>query len=226
MPRVIGRLIADSVLVAVLLFLAAGTIDWPRAWVLLAAMLFVRVVGSVTVYRVNPELLNERARPPVHDQQDSVDRALLLGVLATGFLGLPIIAALDRFRWNTLPAAAPALATLGLASFIMGWSIKSIALRANAFAVTVVRLQHERSHRVVDSGPYGVIRHPFYAADPLIFFGLSLWLQSYIAAIFALIPIALMVIRLRHEERLLVRELPGYAAYVERVRFRLVPRVW
>jgi protein-S-isoprenylcysteine O-methyltransferase Ste14 len=214
------------VLVAVLLFLAAGTINWPRAWVLLAAMLFVRVVGSVAVYRVNPELLDERAGLPIHEQQDSVDRVLLLGVLGTGFLGVPIIAALDRFRWNALLAPAPALAGFGLALFVLGWSIKSVALWANAFAVTVVRLQNERSHAVVEAGPYRVVRHPFYAADPLIFLGLSLWLRSYLAAAYAAIPIALMVIRLRHEERLLVRDLPGYAAYVERVRFRLVPRIW
>jgi protein-S-isoprenylcysteine O-methyltransferase Ste14 len=89
-----------------------------------------------------------------------------------------------------------------------------------------VRLQTERTHTVVDSGPYGVVRHPFYAADPLILLGIGLWLQSYVAAICAVIPVALMVMRLQHEERLLRRELPGYAAYMDRVRFRLIPGIW
>ena len=226
MHRVICRLIADTVLVAVLLFTAAGTVSWPRAWALLATMLLVRAVGAVAVYQVSPDLLVERARLPLHEQQGSADRALLLGVLATGFLGLPIIAALDAFRWHTLPSPGPFLGTLGLGSFIVGWSIKSLALRANAFAVTVVRVQRERSHTVVDSGPYGVVRHPFYAADLLIHLGLSLWLQSYLAAVCAVVPIALMVSRLQHEERFLRRELPGYASYVGRVRFRLIPRIW
>ena len=79
---------------------------------------------------------------------------------------------------------------------------------------------------MVDSGVYGIVRHPFYAADPLIFVGLGLWLESYVAALGAVVPVALMVIRLRLEERFLLRELPGYAAYARRVRHRLVPGLW
>jgi protein-S-isoprenylcysteine O-methyltransferase Ste14 len=226
MLRVFSRLIADTGLVAVLLFVAAGTASWPRAWVLLATMLVVRSIGAVAVYQVSPDLLHERARLPIHAQQGLADRTLLLGVLATGFLGLPVIAAFDVFRWHGLTAPGHGLAIAGLGLFVAGWSIKSLALRANAFAVTVVRLQKERAHTVVDSGLYAVVRHPFYAADPLIFVGLGLWLQSYVAAVCAVIPIALMVTRLQYEERLLRRELPGYAAYVSRVRFRLIPRIW
>jgi protein-S-isoprenylcysteine O-methyltransferase Ste14 len=73
---------------------------------------------------------------------------------------------------------------------------------------------------------YRFVRHPFYAADPLIFVGLALWLGSYAAALTAVVPVALMVLRLRLEERVLQRELPGYAAYAGRVRHRLVPGVW
>ena len=226
MLRVMARLIADAVLVAVLLFISAGTVAWARAWVLLGTLFLVRAVGALAVYRVNPELLRERAQLPIHDGQPLADRALLFGVLATGFLGLPIIAGLDAFRWHALSAPAPLITDLGLALFALGWSVKSLALRANAFAVAVVRLQSERAHAVVDSGPYGVVRHPFYAADPLILVGLSLWLESYVAAVCALIPIALMVTRLRMEEGFLRRELPGYTAYTDRVRFRLIPGIW
>jgi protein-S-isoprenylcysteine O-methyltransferase Ste14 len=189
-------------------------------------MLLVRVVGAIAVHGVNPNLLHERAGLPLHEEQGLADRALLLGVLATGFLGVPLIAALDVFHWHALPAPGPVVASLGLGLFVVGWSIKNLALRANAFAVTVVRLQKERLHSVVDSGPYGVVRHPFYAADPLILLGLSLWLQSSVAALCAVIPIALMVTRLRYEEQLLRRDLPGYSSYVDRVRFRLIPGIW
>lgn len=226
MLRVIVRLVADAALVAILLFASAGTIAWWRAWVLLAVLFFVRVVGAILVYRVNPGLLRERASLPVHKQQPWADRVLLLGVLATGFLGLPVIAALDAFRWHVFPATAQPIAVLGLVLFVLGWSIKSLALRANAFAVAVVRLQDERAHAVVDGGPYAVVRHPFYAADPLILVGLGLWLTSYIAAIAAVVPVGLMIMRLRLEEQFLRRELPGYSTYVKRVRFRLIPGVW
>jgi protein-S-isoprenylcysteine O-methyltransferase Ste14 len=220
------RLVADAVLVAILLFLAAGTVAWWRAWVLLAVLLLVRAAGALAVYRVNPDLLRERARLPIHTDQLRADRVLLLGVLATGFLGLPMLAGLDVFRWHLLRAPAPAIAGVGLLLFALGWSIKHLALRANAFAVSVVRLQSERAHTVIDSGPYSVVRHPFYAADPLILVGLSLWLGSFIAAFVAVVPICLMVMRLRLEEDFLRRELPGYTAYADRVRSRLIPGIW
>ncbi|MFL5613590.1 MAG: methyltransferase family protein [Gemmatimonadaceae bacterium] len=226
MFRIVLRLTADSLLVALLLFAAAGTIAWPRAWVLLAAMFIVRVLGAVAVYRVNASLMLERARLPIHQAQRRADRVLLLGVLATGFLGLPLIAGLDVFHWHLLPAPMPAAAALGLLFFVLGWSLKSLALRANAFAVSVVRLQTERAHVVVDSGPYALVRHPFYAADPLILVGLGLWLQSWLAVLCAALPLALMVQRLQLEERFLREALPGYVAYMERVRFRLIPRIW
>ncbi len=226
MLRVIVRLVADAVLVAILLFVSAGTVARSRAWVLLAVLFLVRAVGALAVYRVNPDLLRERASLPIHEEQSWADRVLLLGVLVTGFLGLPIIAGVDAFRWHALPRPAPPVAALGLVLFALGWSIKSFALRANAFAVAVVRLQSERAHAVADSGPYSVVRHPLYAADPLILVGLSLWLESYAAALGALVSIALMVIRLRMEERFLRRELPNYTAYAERVRFRLIPGIW
>jgi protein-S-isoprenylcysteine O-methyltransferase Ste14 len=209
-----------------LLFISAGTLAWRRAWVLLALLLLLRTVGAHAVYRVNPGLLRERVALPIHKEQSWADRLLLLGVLATGFLGLPIIAGLDAFGWHVLPRPVPPVAGLGLVLFALGWLMKSLALRANAFAVAVVRLQEERAHAVADSGLYGVIRHPFYAADPLIFVGLGLWLESYVAALGAVVPVALIVMRIRLEERFLKRELPGYTAYTERVRYRLIPGIW
>jgi protein-S-isoprenylcysteine O-methyltransferase Ste14 len=226
MLRVAVRLIADTVLVAILLFTSAGTLSWPRAWLLLVVMLLVRAVGARAVYRVNPTLLRERASLPIHDDQPRTDRLLLLAVLATGFLGLPVIAALDAFRWHALPRPAPLLSGIGLVLFVLGWSVKNLALRANAFAAAVVRLQSERAHAVADSGVYAVVRHPFYAADPLIRVGLGLWRESYAAAIGAVVPVALVLLRLHLEERVLRRELPGYDEDTVRVPHRLIPGVW
>jgi protein-S-isoprenylcysteine O-methyltransferase Ste14 len=226
MPRVIVRLVVDAALVALALFASAGTLAWRRAWVLLVLLLLVRTVGAYAVHRVSPGLLRERAGLPVHAEQPRADRVLLLAVLATGFFGVSAVAGLDAFRWHLLPRPARPVAGLGLLLFASGWALKSLALHANAFAVTVVRLQRERTHVVADSGVYGIVRHPFYAADPLIFVGLGLWLESYTAALSAVVPVALMVLRLRLEERFLRRELPGYAAYMERVRHRLIPGVW
>lgn len=226
MFRVVARLGADTLLVAALLFGSAGTFAWGRAWVLLAVMLLVRVAGAYAVARVHLGLLRDRAALPIHDEQPWADRLLLLGVLATGILGLPVVAGRDAFRWHLLVPPAPPVAGLGLLLFALGWGLKSLALRANAFAVAVVRLQRERSHAVADSGVYRVVRHPFYAADPLILVGLGLWLGSYAAALGAVVSVGLVAVRLTLEERLLRRALPGYAAYAARVRHRLIPGVW
>ena len=208
------------------MFVPAWTLDWPRAWMLLGVMLVVRTATAVSVYRVNPELLRERAKSPMHADQPLSDRLLLLGVITTGFIALPAVAALDVFQWHALPQPTPAISALGLGVFALGWIIKGLALRANAFATTVVRLQSDREHAVADRGVYAVVRHPFYAATPLVFLGLCLWLGSFAAALCIAVPIAFIVARLVHEERFLRRELPGYSQYAERVQYRLIPGIW
>jgi protein-S-isoprenylcysteine O-methyltransferase Ste14 len=224
MLPVLARLVGDATIVAALLFAAAGTLSWWRAWVLVAALLLVRLTSAVAVYRVNANLLRDRSRLPLHADQHWTDKLLLLGVLGSGLLGLPVVAGLDVFRWHVLPRPAVFVSSLGLLLFVVGWAIKGLALHANAFATAVVRLQRE--HAVVDSGVYRIVRHPFYAADPLILVGLGLWLESYLAALLSIVPLAFMVTRLSFEERFLRRELPGYAEYSARVPHRLFPGLW
>jgi protein-S-isoprenylcysteine O-methyltransferase Ste14 len=226
MLKIVLRLAADITIVAIALFASAGTPTWWRAWALLAVLLVVRFVGAIMVFRVNPALMLERAKPPIQHGQALTDKLLVLAVLASGFVGLPIVAGLDRFRWQSLPAPNSILAALGLLLFASGWTIKTLALRANAFAVTTVRIQRERHHVVVDAGVYRIIRHPFYAADPLIFVGLGLWLESYLTAICAVVPMSFILWRLHVEEWVLRRELPGYSEYTKRVPHRLIPGVW
>lgn len=226
MLRVLVRLVADAGLVGALLFLSAGTLSWWRAWVLLGVLLLVRITSALAVYRVSPALVQERARLPIHRDQPWTDKLLLLSVLATGFVGLPVIAGFDGFHWHLLPRPRPLFANLGLVLFVLGWGLKGLALRANAFATAVVRLQSERKHAVVDSGVYSVVRHPFYAGTPLVFTGQALWLESWTAAVCAVLPTLLVLLRLTLEERFLQRELPGYSDYAKRVRYRLVPGIW
>ena len=211
---------------ALVLFVSAGTLSWWRASVLVVVLLVARTISAVIAHRVNPALLLERAGLPLHRDQPWADRLLVLGVLGAGFLGVTAVAGLDRFHWHVFARPGVPLGGAGLVLFALGWGIKGWALRANTFATAVVRLQHERNHAVVMEGPYGVVRHPFYAADPLIFLGLSLWLESYVAMVFAIAPIALMMVRLTLEERFLRKTLPNYAEYTRRVRYRLVPGLW
>jgi protein-S-isoprenylcysteine O-methyltransferase Ste14 len=226
MLRVLLRVAFDAVIVAIALFGAAGTLAWPRAWVLLGVLLVVRMLSAIVVYRVNPSLLRERATVLIHRQQPLADKVVLLAFIATAFIGVPAVAALDVFHWHLLPSPPFFLAIMGLVLFTIGWIIKALALRENAFAVTVVRLQADRRHALVDTGPYNVVRHPMYAGNPFVNLGLSLWLGSYTAALCASIPLGLLIVRIGLEERFLRRELPGYPEYMKRVSYRLLPGIW
>jgi protein-S-isoprenylcysteine O-methyltransferase Ste14 len=226
MLRVLLRVVADAVVIAIALFAAAGTLAWPRAWVLVAVLLAVRTVSAIAVFRVNPTLLRERATVLVHREQPWADKLVLLAFMATAFIGVPVVAALDVFRWRIFPSPPPWLATVGLVLFALGWIMKAIALRENAFAVTVVRLQAERQHALVDTGVYNVVRHPMYAGSPFVHLGLSVWLGSFTAALYAMLPLGLLMVRIGLEERFLRRELPGYPDYMKRVPYRLLPGIW
>jgi protein-S-isoprenylcysteine O-methyltransferase Ste14 len=226
MFTILARLVADTAFIAILLFSAAGTLDWGRAWLLLGVMLVVRVAGAIAVYRVSPALLRERAHLPIHRDQPPADKRLLLAVLLTGFIALPILAGLDVHRWHLLSRPAPAVTYLGFVVFALGWGLKSLALRANAFATSVVRLQTERQHAVADTGAYAIVRHPFYVGTVMVFVGMTLWLASYAAAIFAVVPILFVLFRITMEERFLRRGLPGYDRYAARVPYRLIPGIW
>jgi protein-S-isoprenylcysteine O-methyltransferase Ste14 len=184
------------------------------------------MIGARVVFRANPALLLDRAKPPIHSGQLRSDRFLVLAVLATGFVGLPIIAGLDRFHWQAMSPPSSVLSAFGLVMFAAGWTLKSLALWANAFAVSTIRIQPEREHTVVDTGVYRIVRHPFYAADLLIFVGLGLWLESYLAVLCSMIPISLLFWRIRVEEQVLRRDLSGYNEYATRVPHRLVPGIW
>lgn len=189
-------------------------------------LLVVRTLSATVVFRVNPELLRERATVLIHHGQPWQDKVLLFLTMTTAFIGVPVVAALDVFRGHVLPAPPSLVAAAGLGLFVLGWVMKALALRENAFAVTVVRLQGERRHALVDTGVYNVVRHPMYAGNPLVNVGLALWLGSYTAALFAAVPLALLMLRIVLEERFLRRELSGYPEYAKRVPYRLVPGVW
>ena len=119
---VLIRVIADAVVVAIVLFVAAGTVTWPRAWVLVAVLLVVRTVSAVAVFGVNPALLRERAAVLIHRHQPWTDRLILLAFMATAFVGVPAVAALDAFHWHMLPSPPLVLASVGLGVFAFGWT--------------------------------------------------------------------------------------------------------
>jgi protein-S-isoprenylcysteine O-methyltransferase Ste14 len=209
----------------VFLFVPAWTLDWWRAWVFLGVVLVGAVASTVTLYRVNRELLEERFKPPIQQGQPLADKIVLLLLLA-GFVGLVAFIPVDVFRFHLLAKPGAFVSSLGLVLFAAGWWIITLAMMENAFAAPVVRHQEERQQTVVDSGVYSLVRHPMYAGAIILMTGMPLWLESYASAILASVPAATLVVRILIEERFLRRELKGYDAYMQRVRYRLIPLLW
>jgi len=223
--KLFARVSLNVVIFGVLLFSPAGTLDWWRAWVILAVVLVGTVVTTASLLRINKGLLEERFKPPIQPGQPLADKIVVVHLIAA-FVGLFVFIPLDVFRLHLLPKPGAIVSHVGLGLFVAGWWLMSLALTENAFAAPVVRHQEERHQRVIDTGVYSVVRHPMYAGAVPLLVGTPLWLESYAAAVLALVPIGILALRIQVEERFLRRELQGYAAYTERVRYKLIPFLW
>jgi protein-S-isoprenylcysteine O-methyltransferase Ste14 len=144
------------------LFLPAGTLDWWRAWVFLGVMFVGTVASTVSVFRVNKDVLEERFKPPVQQGQPLADKVVVV-LLIAAFVSVIVFIPLDVFRFHLMAKPGTLASSLGLVLFVVGWWIMTLALRENAFAAPVVKHQEARQHKVIDSGVYGVVRHPMYA---------------------------------------------------------------
>ena len=223
--KLIAGVIFNLAFFAVLLFLPAGTFDWPGAWILLAVILVVSVMSLISIARINTGLLEERFKPPIQKGQPFADK-VVLSLLLASLVGLMVFIPLDVFRFHLLDKPGILISSLGLLLFIAGWWIMTLALRENAFAAPVVKYQQERDQTVITTGVYSIVRHPMYAGTIPWLVGMALWLQSYAAALLVVIPILLLAVRILIEEEFLKRELKGYDAYMKKVRYRLIPFVW
>lgn len=205
-------------LVGALIFLPAGTLDFFCGW-LLMVILFVPMLGAGIVMMIkNPALLARRldAKEKRRTQDTVVKLSGLMFVI--GF----VLAGLDyRFGWLPLPRAVP---IVGAALFLIAYLLYAEVLRENAYLSRTIRV--EEGQKVVDTGLYGIVRHPMYAATLLLFLSMPLVLGSVIALIPFLFYPVLIVARLNNEEKLLEEELGGYTAYKQKVRWRLIPFIY
>lgn len=222
--KLIYSVVAQIALFGLLLFVPAGRWAWPRAWIYMGCM----VAGTVAtlIYLRNDEaLINERLKGPIQKGQPLADR-IVLGMFLVTFAGLMIFISLDVFRFHLMNEPGTLVSMAGLVLFAAGWWVIALALHENAFAAPVIKYQKQRGQRVIDSGVYAKVRHPMYSGFVPFIVGTCLWLGSYAAALLSIVPIAVIATRIIIEERFLRRELEGYAAYVERTPYRLIPFVW
>lgn len=205
-------------LVGFLIFLPAGTLEYGAGWLLMGLLFVPMFIAGFVMLAKSPDLLARRLdAKEKHSAQKGV-----LAFSGLMFVVSFVLAGLDfRFGWSRVPQAVTVAACV---LFLLAYGMYAAVLRQNAYLSRTVKV--EEGQQVVDTGLYGIVRHPMYTATILLFTAMPVILGSW----YALIPIGfypvIIVIRLKDEEALLTRELPGYAEYKKKVKYRLVPFVW
>lgn len=206
----VGTVAIFFVIIAAILFLSAGRLDWLWAWVYLGISLVSVIINGAIMLRTSPETIAERGQP-----QETKDWDKLVGGLwgVVIYFALPLVAGLDeRFSWNGEISVAWHLA--GAVVLAIGLALTGWAMIANAYFSTAVRIQTERGHTVCSRGPYRFVRHPGYVGFILQSIGVPILLGSFWALIPGIMAAVLMVIRTALEDRILQVELPGYSEYI------------
>ena len=216
--RAIVKFLGGVLLLGVLLFLPAGTLRWRQGWLLMGILFVPMFAAGLVMMKKAPGLLEKRLN--AREEQGEQRQVILLSGLM--FLAAFIVAGLDyRFRWIPLPEWV-SWAAAGV--FLLGYALYAEVLRENVWLSRTVEVQ--RDQKVVDTGLYGVVRHPMYMSTLLLFLSMPLVLGSALSFVVMLAYIPIIARRIRNEEQVLESGLAGYAEYKRKVRCRLVPFVW
>jgi len=227
--RMVRRAAAGFVVVtalpALIMFLAAGRADWWEAWVMVAVLGFTTLGSRVILLRKHPDLALERARWTEGRDSKPWDRALMPIVALYGPFLMWLVAGLDK-RWNGSPTLPLGLELGAFVIVLLGYLVSVWALIANKFFSAVVRIQKERGHTVVTTGPYRLVRHPSYAGGLIGYLLTPIALGTLWVYVPAVLTVMALILRTALEDRTLLEELDGYKEYAARVRYRLAPGIW
>ena len=214
-------LVGLASVIGALLFGAAGTIRWWQGWVYLAIFAIASALTTLDLVQRDPALLERRMRGGPTAEQEPTQRVIML-FASLAFIALLVVPALDRrFGWSDVPLWVILLGDVLVAA---GFVVVARVYRENSYTAATIGV--EAGQTVISTGPYAKVRHPMYSGALLYMFGTSPALGSYWGLIAFPVMLASLIWRLHDEERILVRELPGYAEYRDSVRYRLVPHVW
>lgn len=223
-PRLIIQLLLFIILMPFLPLLISAQWDWWQAWVYALVSILGFVVSRLLAARRNPDIIAERARFSQHENTQPWDKHVGLWLGLGGLLVMIVIGLDARFAWP--PDFSTPLNLLSLLIILAGYVLGSWALIENRYFSGTARLQPERGHQVVSSGPYRGLRHPGYLGALLTYLATPFFLDSLWALLPSLVMMALMILRTAREDRFLQAELPGYRDYAGRVRYRLLPGIW
>ena len=212
------KFFAGVVLIGLLIFLPAGSLDFANGWLLMGILFIPMFVAGIVMMLRNPSLLQSRLNAKEKQREQTLVVKLSGLMFLTGF----IVAGLDfRFGWLPLPAWIPQAAA---AAFLIAYILYAEVLRENTYLSRTIEVQEDQ--KVIDTGLYGIIRHPMYSVTLLLFLSMPLVLGSAIAlAVFLAYPL-IIAKRIQHEEEFLEKELNGYREYKQKVKYRLIPFVW
>jgi protein-S-isoprenylcysteine O-methyltransferase Ste14 len=221
-PIAIGVFVLFVLVFAGLIFVPAGRVDWTAGWRCLALMVIGFSATTVHVARRTPSLIRRRARPGAGTPRWDFFFVVLFQL---AFVAVLVTAGLDAGR-DPSRSLAPWLQWAGLALMALAMLALAWAMGSNPHFEATVRIQREEHHRVIDTGPYRIVRHPGYVAGILLVFGMALALGSVWALVPALVGAIGLAVRTACEDRFLIEHLDGYRAYTGRTRYRLIPGVW
>ena len=212
------KFVSGIILIGILLFLPAGDIHWKNGWLLMAVLFIPMFFAGILMYLIAPDLLRSRLKAK-ETQSDQKDVIRYSGVM---FLAAFILSGLNyRFQWTALPEA---IVWIGVVLFLLAYSMFGEVLRENRYLSRVIEVQANQT--VVDTGLYGVVRHPMYSATVILFLRMPLILNSLPSLVIMLANIPIIVKRIKNEEAVLEEELKGYAEYKDEVKYRILPFIW
>lgn len=214
----ITKFVLGVVFVGLLLFLPAGTIYYPNAWLFMGILFVPMFLAGIVMMIKNPELLRKR----LNAKEQQSEQSLIIRLSGLMFLAGFVLAGLDyRFEWMPLPQIVTYIA---VGVFLLAYLLYAEVLRENTYLSRTIEVQEHQ--KVIDTGLYGIVRHPMYSVTILLFLAMPLVLGSMISFVVFLFYPLLIVKRIKNEEQVLEAELAGYVDYEKKVRYRLIPFVW
>ena len=216
--KALSRFFAGLVIVGLLVFLPAGTFRYPQGWLLMGILFVPMFIAGLIMMKKNPALLKKRlnVKEKETEQKEVIFFSgvmFLAAFLAAGFC--------FRFGWLMLPFP---VSVIFAAVFLAAYALYAEVLRENTYLSRTVEVQENQ--KVIDTGLYGIVRHPMYMATVFLFLAMPLVLGSVISFVIMLCYIPIIVKRIRNEEQVLAKDLPGYEAYRKKVKHRLIPLIW
>jgi len=212
------KFLLGAVIFGLLIFLPAGSFQYWQGWLMMYVLFIPMIFAGLSMMLNNPELLRKR----LNAKEEQKEQKWVVALSTVIFVAAFVVAGLNwRFQWVVLPEWAVWLAA---AFYLLGYSLYGVVLRENTYLSRTVEVQEDQ--KVIDTGLYGIVRHPMYTATIILFLSMPLILASPISFLIMLLYIPLIAKRIRNEEAVLEQGLKGYTEYKQRVKYKVLPYIW